>query len=372
MKTVRNNRYRRKRRRSDRERFLVLATILGGAVVIAAAIVICVLVFLPKKEEPALPPSSQAESQVSSETSSAPSKPAVDMSDVNPNAATAVAEGELAYQSLYPELYVPIVEKIPVKDGDKVIYLTYDDGPSEETERLLDILDQEYQSLYPELYVPIVEKIPVKDGDKVIYLTYDDGPSEETERLLDILDQEGVKATFFVMAQGKSLEDCKKWLKMIVDRGHAIGVHTYSHQYKEIYASPQAFLEDFKKMHDLIYEATGQKITMFRFAGGSVNAYNKATCKAIIAEMERRGYTYFDWNVDSGDSEKGDNGKFIYDTTTQEILSHQKSIVLMHNSKAKKATVDQTAAIIEKAKAAGYRFDVLDPSVKPFKFKIPE
>ncbi len=325
MKTVRNNRYRRKRRRSDRERFLVLAAILGGAVVIAAAIVICVLVFLPKKEEPALPPSSQAESQVSSETSSAPSKPAVDMSDVNPNAATAISEGELAYQSLYPELYVPIVEKIPVKDGDKVIYLTYDDGPS-----------------------------------------------EETERLLDILDQEGVKATFFVMAQGKSLEDCKKWLKMIVDRGHAIGVHTYSHQYKEIYASPQAFLEDFKKMHDLIYEATGQKITMFRFAGGSVNAYNKATCKAIIAEMERRGYTYFDWNVDSGDSEKGDNGKFIYDTTTQEILSHQKSIVLMHNSKAKKATVDQTAAIIEKAKAAGYRFDVLDPSVKPFKFKIPE
>ena len=325
MKTVRNNRYRRKRRRSNRERFLVLAAILGGAVVIAAAIVICVLVFLPKKEEPALPPSSQAESQISSEASSAPPKPAVDMSDVNPNAATAVAEGELAYQSLYPELYVPIVEKIPVKDGDKVIYLTYDDGPS-----------------------------------------------EETERLLDILDQEGVKATFFVMAQGKSLEDCKKWLKTIVDRGHAIGVHTYSHQYKEIYASPQAFLEDFKKMHDLIYEATGQKITMFRFAGGSVNAYNKTTCKAIIAEMERRGYTYFDWNVDSGDSEKGNNGKFIYDTTTQEILSHQKSIVLMHNSKAKKATVDQTAAIIEKAKVAGYRFDVLDPSVKPFKFKIPE
>ena len=206
-----------------------MATILGGAVVIAAAIVICVLVFLPKKEEPALPPSSQAESQVSSETSSAPSKPAVDMSDVNPNAATAISEGELAYQSLYPELYVPIVEKIPVKDGQQAIYLTYDDGPS-----------------------------------------------EETERLLDILDQEGVKATFFVMAQGKSLEDCKKWLKMIVDRGHAIGVHTYSHQYKEIYASPQAFLEDFKKMHDLIYEATGQKITMFRFAGGSVNAYNKS------------------------------------------------------------------------------------------------
>lgn len=324
MKTVRNNRYRRKRRRSDRERFLILAAIIGGAVVAAAAIVVCLLVFLPKKDAPT-PPPSQVESQVSSEASSAPSKPAVDMSSVNPNAATAISEGDLAYQSLYPELYVPIVEKIPVKDGDKVVYLTYDDGPS-----------------------------------------------QETERLLDILDQQGVKATFFVMAQGKNIEDCKKWMKMIVDRGHAIGVHTYSHEYKDIYASPQAFLEDFKKMHDLIYEATGQKITMFRFAGGSVNAYNKATCKAIIAEMERRGYTYFDWNVDSGDSEKGDNGKFIYDTTTQEILSHQKSIVLMHNSKAKKATVDQTAAIIEKAKAAGYRFDVLAPSVKPFKFKIPE
>ena len=212
MKTVRNNRYEENAGVPTGSVFLVLATILGSAVVIAAAIVICVLVFLPKKSACAAT-ILQAESQVSSETSSAPSKPAVDMSDVNPNAATAISEGELAYQSLYPELYVPIVEKIPVKDGDKVIYLTYDDGPS-----------------------------------------------EETERLLDILDQEGVKATFFVMAQGKSLEDCKKWLKMIVDRGHAIGVHTYSHQYKEIYASPQAFLEDFKKMHDLIYEASARRL----------------------------------------------------------------------------------------------------------------
>lgn len=319
----RNYRYRRRRRKTVRQRMLLLLGMLSVAALVAAAVVIAVLVFLPKEAPPAPEPgASQVGSMVSQPVSQ---PPAADLSGVNPNAGTAASEGELSYQSLYPELYVPIVEKIPVADGDKVVYLTYDDGPS-----------------------------------------------EETPRLLDILDQEGVKATFFVMAQGKSLEQCKTWLKMIVDRGHAIGVHTYTHDYKSIYASVEAFLEDFKKMHDLIYEATGQKITMLRFAGGSVNQYNQSTCKAIVAEMERRGYTYFDWNVDSGDSERGKDGAFIYKTTVEETLSHQKSIVLMHNTKAKSATVDQTAAIIQKIKSAGYRFDVLDPSVKPFKFRLPE
>lgn len=315
-KPVRKYQYRKKRPGFRAKRRTVL---LGACavvlVLISVAVVSSILLFHHKPE--ALTPSSPP--QVVSVPQSVSSAP------VNPNASGAATQGELAYQSLYPDLYVPIVEKIPAKQGDKVVYLTYDDGPS-----------------------------------------------ELTPKLLDVLDEQGVKATFFVMAQGKSVEDCKTWLKMIADRGHTLGVHTYTHQYKQIYASPQSFLEDFKKMHDLIYEATGQKITVFRFAGGSVNAYNQATCKAIIDEMTRRGYTYFDWNVDCGDSNVKNKGRDIYSITVGAIKNHEKSIVLMHNSKAKADTVAQTAAIIKEAKKNGYRFDVLTPSVKPFTFRIPE
>lgn len=315
-KRVRKYRYRKKGRRSIARRHAVILTAAAVVLVLlTVAVVSSILLFQHKPE--ALTPSSPP--QVLSQPVPEPVSQLV-----NPNAASAAAQGELAYQSLYPELYVPIVEKIPAKEGDRVVYLTYDDGPS-----------------------------------------------ELTPKLLDILDEQGVKATFFVMAQGKSTENCKTWLKMIADRGHTIGVHTYTHQYQQIYASPQAFLEDFKKMHDLIYEATGQKITVFRFAGGSVNAYNQETCKAIIDEMTRRGYTYFDWNVDCGDSNVKNKGKDIYAITIGAIKNYDKSIVLMHNSKSKSDTVTQTAAIIKEAKKNGYRFDVLSPSVKPFTFRIP-
>lgn len=315
---VRKPRHRKKyQRRVAKRHAIILGGLAAVVLLITVAIVSSVLLFTHKPD--ALTPSNPQ--QVISEPSSVPES----VPPANPNAATAISEGDLAYQSLYPDMYVPIVEKIPAEKGDKVVYLTYDDGPSE---------------LTPEL--------------------------------LDILDAQGVKATFFVMAQGKSTEDCKKWMKMIADRGHAIGVHTYSHQYQNIYASPQAFLEDFKKMRDLVYEATGQEITMFRFAGGSVNSYNQNTCKAIIDEMTRRGYTYYDWNVDCGDSNVKNKAIDLYHITINAIKNYDKSIVLLHNSKSKSNTVAQTAAIIQEAKKSGYRFDVLDPSVKPFTFRIPD
>lgn len=316
-KPARNyRRYRKKHqhRRNAKRHIMILGGIAVVICLATVAIVSSVLLFRHNKAEPLTP--SNPPQIISTPASEPP---------VNPNVTSAATEGEFAYQSLYPDLYVPIVEKIPAEDGDKVVYLTYDDGPS-----------------------------------------------ELTPQLLDVLDGQGVKATFFVMAQGKSTEDCKKWLKMIADRGHAIGVHTYSHQYKEIYASPKAFLEDFKKMRDLIFEATGQEVTVFRFAGGSVNAYNQETCKAIIDEMTRRGYTYFDWNIDCGDSEVKNKGKDIYTITVNAIKRYDKSIVLMHNSKSKTDTLAQTGAIIQEAKKNGYRFDVLTPSVKPFTFRIPD
>lgn len=325
MKTIRSNKYRRKRRRSDRTKIFMAMAIFGGALVIAAAIVVALIILIPHFTQPAEDPntvSSTAEDTASNVVSEDPMSEIV---KINPNAATAETTGKLSYQSLYPEMYVPIVEKIPAEAGAKVVYLTFDDGPS--------VL---------------------------------------TEDLLDALDKQKVKATFFVSCNGSLTSETTRLLKEISDRGHAIGIHTFSHDYTEIYTSVEAFLTDFSKMNDVIYEATGEKPTMFRFAGGSYNSYNKKTYKAIIAEMERRGYTYFDWNVDCGDSLSDATENSIYQDTITGITSNNKSIVLMHNSGAKQATVNQVTNIIKKAKAEGYHFDVLDPSVKPFSFAFPE
>ncbi len=327
MKTIRSNKYRRKRRRSDRFRLLRLLAIIGGAVVLAAAAAaVCLVLFLPTGSSSG---NDGAGEDVSSamQTSSESAGGAADSeaAKINPNAATAATSGALAYQSLYPEMYVPIVEKIPAPDGANVVYLTFDDGPS--------IL---------------------------------------TEELLDILDEAGVKATFFVTCQGETTSEDLRLLAEIADRGHAIGIHTYTHDYTKIYASVESFLEDFSKMNDVIYEATGEYPTMFRFAGGSYNSYNLEVYQDIIDEMKRRGYTYFDWNVDSCDSESNATEKSIYENAVTGITSHNKSIVLMHNSGAKTATLNQVGAIIKAAKKAGYHFDVLDPSVKPFSFAEPE
>ena len=93
---------------------------------------------------------------------------------------------------------------------------------------------------------------------------------------------------------GKSDEESKRIMKEIVDRGHAIGVHTYSHDYRKIYASTEAFLDDFAKMHQLIYDATGVNTSIYRYAGGSVNGFNKKTVLDTVKEMNRRGFVYFD------------------------------------------------------------------------------
>lgn len=325
VKTIRSNKYRRKRRRSDRTKIIMALAIFGGALVIAAAIVVALIILIPKFTQPAEDSNAVISSVTEDTASTASADPADEIAAINPNAATAATTGKLSYQSLYPEMYVPIVEKIPAAEGAKVVYLTFDDGPS--------VL---------------------------------------TEELLNVLDKQKVKATFFVSCHGSLTAETKRLLKEIHDRGHAIGIHTFSHDYTAIYKSVEAFLDDFALMNDVIYEAIGEKPTMFRFAGGSYNSYNEKNYKDIIAEMERRGYTYFDWNVDCGDSMTAATETSIYKDTVTGITSNNKSIVLMHNSGTKKATVNQIDDIIKKAKAEGYHFELLDPSVKPFSFAFPE
>ncbi len=225
-----------------------------------------------------------------------------------------------------------------------------------------------YQELYPDLYCTRPQK--QINPDKTIFFTFDDGPSDRTLEILDILREKGIKATFFVTgncpAKGKSI------MKKIVDEGHTIGVHTYTHAFKKIYASVNAFLDDFNKIYNLIYDATGVKPTIFRFPGGSKNGFNKGNYRELIAEMTRRGFDYFDWNLSAGDA--------VSRTPTptyrciSNVLNASKNcrhgVVLMHDARPKTTTVEALPAIIDGLRSQGFSFDKLSNSINPAAYSL--
>lgn len=183
-----------------------------------------------------------------------------------------------------------------------------------------------------------------------VYLTFDDGPSIYTEDILDILDRYDIKATFFVV--GKETEDAKQAYRDIVEKGHTLGMHSYSHKYSEIYASEETFAEDFRKLQDYLEEVTGVKSNVYRFPGGSSNTVSKVDMKMLATFLNEQNVRFFDWNVASGD---GSSARLSVDTlvknSTKGLEEHAESVILLHDSGEKRTTVEALPIIIEKIQA---------------------
>ena len=193
--------------------------------------------------------------------------------------------------------------------------------------------------------VPKDGSIKEPDVKHKVYLTFDDGPSKQTEAILDILDEYGVKATFFVV--GKDGENVDERLKMIYERGHTIGMHSYSHDYTDIYDSMEAFRADFLKSKQYIYDATGVETKYFRFPGGSSNTMGKIDMNEVVEFLQEQGVEYYDWNISSGDG--GGTlmpADVIVENCTEDILRYESSIILMHDSVGKTTTVEALPQII--------------------------
>ena len=223
-----------------------------------------------------------------------------------------------------------------------------------------------YQALYPDFYAPQTYSAN-SAPNKTAYLTFDDGPSGNTDIILQTLQEENVKATFFVV--GTDNADNLARLRRIVQEGHTIGMHSYSHSYKKIYASVEAFLKDMYQVFNLIKDTTGVTPTCFRFPGGSINSYNKAVYKDIKAEMIRRGFVPYDWNVSSGDAS---TTKYTPEQLTGYVLngigSKSRIIVLMHDSSSKENTAQAVRQIIIGIREKGFIFAPLDYQTKPILF----
>lgn len=192
------------------------------------------------------------------------------------------------------------------------------------------------------------------EGAKVVYLTFDDGPSSNTQPILDILDRYGCGATFFVMKS-----DYLNEYKNIVDHGHAIALHTYSHDFYDIYQSVDDYFADLDRISDLVYEKTGVRSMLTRFPGGTSNTISSNICSGIMStlskEVPNRGYYYFDWNADSQDA-SGNNisPSYIYESSI--ACSANNIVLLLHDTDAKDTTVEALPDIIEYYQSQGYYF----------------
>lgn len=206
------------------------------------------------------------------------------------------------------------------------------------------------------------------DGKKVVYLTFDDGPSTTvTPRILDILEKEGVDATFFVV--GKYVDSEKELVKREAAEGNAVAIHSYTHDYGYLYPggkiNVQNCMSDFEKTEESIKNILGQdyKIRALRLPGGyySWNNNDPGNAKAVIDKMHEKDWYQIEWNCLSGDAE-GNYPKTadqLYQETVQTVGTREKAVILMHDTYQKEATAEALPRIIQYLKQQGYEFKTI-------------
>ena len=200
-------------------------------------------------------------------------------------------------------------------------------------------------------------------GNKVVYLTFDDGPGAHTQQLLDILDKYNIKVTFFVTNVNSGYENM---IAKEAAAGHTVAIHSASHDYKKIYSSVDAYFADLNEMSDIIYAQTGQRPKLIRFPGGSSNTVSLKYCSGIMSTLTKavtdQGYKYFDWNVSSGDAGGTTSTEEVYQNVVNGMKSHNVSVVLQHDIKG--FSVNAVERIIQWGLANGYTFLPLTTSTE--------
>lgn len=195
-----------------------------------------------------------------------------------------------------------------------------------------------------------------------IYLTFDDGPNNVyTPVILDVLKKYNVKATFFITGNGSD-----SLVKREYDEGHAIGIHTQTHDYKTVYSSKEAYWNDMNKVQERIKRVTGKETNLIRFPGGASNTvsrkYNKGIMGVLTKDVIQKGYQYFDWNISSGDAGGTTDPKVEYKNVVNYLSKKRGNVVLMHD--IKKHTSLAIEDIIKYGIENGYKFDVLNKNIE--------
>ncbi len=201
--------------------------------------------------------------------------------------------------------------------------------------------------------------VPEPEHRRIAYLTFDDGPSLNTPAVLDVLARYGVRATFFVC--GNLTDFGRDIYRRMLAEGHTIGNHSFSHNPARIYASADAFFEDFFRLQDLVYEATGFRPEVVRFPGGSNNNQaDRELMLELISRIRELGLEYCDWNVCSGDAlQLYQDPEVIIRNVIEGVQGKDRAIVLFHDSRTRMGTVQALPAILEALIDMGFQFQTL-------------
>ncbi len=210
-------------------------------------------------------------------------------------------------------------------------------------------------------------------GRKKVYLSFDDGPSVYTAEILDILKEYDAKATFFVCGTGDTEESLRPLYKRITEEGHTIGMHSYSHVYNDLYYSAESFEYDLDKIRNLIYNETGVATVFYRFPGGSGNTVSTHEMSEYIPVLYAGGIEYYDWNVYPGDASGGAlSSSEIRDNTLNGVDNVDCAVVVLHDTGAKKSTVEALPGILEGLRERDCEilpFDEATPVIHQYEFK---
>ena len=241
------------------------------------------------------------------------------------------------------------LEKLKQNNKDIINKIKEENRKSKNIDNIL----KENKAKREQLEKKVYEKESSISG-KIIYLTFDDGPSIYTNEILNILDKYKIKATFFVVCSNNLEEYTKKY----IEKGHTIGLHSCTHKYSNIYSSEESYFNDLNYLSSLVENYTGYKSKYIRFPGGSSNTvsrFNRGIMTKLSNKLKENGYKYFDWNIDSNDA-AGANSNQIYSNVIGALENNNRNIsmVLMHDTKS--STKDALDSIIKDALQMGYTF----------------
>ena len=186
-----------------------------------------------------------------------------------------------------------------------------------------------------------------------------------TPQILDILDKKGVKATFFIINYDEAGEEL---VKREYESGHTVAIHGYSHTYSAIYQSVDTYINNITTLQEKINGSIGVSPTITRFPGGSSNTISRHYCSKIMTtlcyEMVGRGYTYFDWNVDSDDAGSAKTSDEVYSNVTSHLSKDKANVVLMHDFANNTKTIGALERIIDYGLENGYTFEAITPDTQ--------
>lgn len=207
----------------------------------------------------------------------------------------------------------------------------------------------------------LAENIEERSAGRKIYFTFDDGPSETTDLLLDILKKHHVKASFFVTNR----EQRPDLLKKIAEDGHTICLHSHSHRYEEVYSSPEAYFDDLQRIDDFVYKTVGIRSKIVRLPGGTHNIVHKQYCEGIIpiilSGLAERGYRVIDWTCDNNDGVLFHLPPEAYLYYFLDQIEEQKEVVfLSHNRQGDEESIRSIDLILNFCEKNGWETDTVE------------